>query len=130
MKKTVIVTQQNPGCLTQLLWFALIGWWAGQLWMAAAWFLMITIVGAPLGVAMMNRLPQVIALRGQTTGVEVTRIGNLEYVSRGHARAAAQHLVAGALLCADRLVAERDLDGGRLCGLPDDHWPAHRVLDV
>jgi uncharacterized membrane protein YccF (DUF307 family) len=83
MKKTVIVTKQNPGCLTQVLWFALIGWWAGELWMAAAWFLMITIVGAPLGVTMLNRLPQVIALRGQTTGVEVTRIGNLEYVTAG-----------------------------------------------
>ena len=80
VKKTTVVLQQDPGCLTQLLWFALIGWWAGELWMAAAWFLMVTIVGAPLAVAMLNRLPQVIALRGQTTGAEVTRVGNLEYV--------------------------------------------------
>ena len=83
MSKKVIVTKQNPGCLVQLLWFALVGWWAGELWIAAAWFLMITIVGAPVGVAMLNRLPQVIALRGQTTGVEVKRIGNLEYVTAG-----------------------------------------------
>jgi uncharacterized membrane protein YccF (DUF307 family) len=96
MNKTVIVTRQNPGCLTQLLWFALIGWWAGQLWMAAAWFLMVTIVGAPLGVAMLNRLPQVIALRGQTTGVEVTRIGNLEYVT-GAARVPQRNIVLRAL---------------------------------
>jgi uncharacterized membrane protein YccF (DUF307 family) len=80
VNKNVIVTKQNPGCLVQLLWFALVGWWAGELWIAAAWFLMITVVGAPLGVAMLNRLPQVIALRGQTTGVEVERVGNLEYV--------------------------------------------------
>jgi uncharacterized membrane protein YccF (DUF307 family) len=63
----------------QILWFALVGWWAGQLWIAAAWLLMLTIVGAPLAVAMLNALPQVIALRGQTSGVEVTRVGNLEY---------------------------------------------------
>ena len=81
MNKTVIVTRQNPGCLTQILWFALIGWWAGELWIAAAWFLMITIVGAPIGVAMLNRLPQVIALRGQAVGVEVTRVGQLEYTT-------------------------------------------------
>ncbi len=80
MKKTVIVSKQNPGCLVQVLWFALIGWWAGQLWMAAAWFLMVTIVGAPLAVAMLNKLPQVIALRGQTVGVEVTQVGDLERV--------------------------------------------------
>jgi uncharacterized membrane protein YccF (DUF307 family) len=85
VNKRVIVTKQNPGCLVQLLWFALIGWWAGELWIAAAWFLIITVIGAPLGVAMLNRLPQVMALRGQTTGVEVTRVGNLQYVTaRAH----------------------------------------------
>ena len=81
MKPKVIVTHQNPGCLVQLLWFALIGWWAGQLWMAAAWFLTITIIGAPLGVAMLNRLPQVIALRGQTTGIQVKHVGDGEVVT-------------------------------------------------
>ena len=82
MNKKVIVTKQNPGCLVQLLWFALIGWWAGELWIAAAWFMMITIVGAPVGVAMLNRLPQVIALRGQTTSVVVKRIGDREFVTK------------------------------------------------
>jgi uncharacterized membrane protein YccF (DUF307 family) len=82
VNKQVIVTRQDPGCLVQLLWFALIGWWAGQLWIAAAWFLTITIIGAPLGVAMLNRLPQVIALRGQTTGVVVKYAGDREYVTR------------------------------------------------
>ena len=81
MKRTIVVTNQNPGCLVQVLWFALIGWWAGELWIATAWFLMLTIIGAPLAVVMLNKLPQVIALRGQTTGVEVTRIGNLAVVS-------------------------------------------------
>jgi uncharacterized membrane protein YccF (DUF307 family) len=82
MTKMVIVTKQNPGCLVQLLWFALIGWWAGELWIAAAWILMLTVVGAPLAVAMLNKLPQVIALRGQTTGVQVTQVGNLQYEIR------------------------------------------------
>jgi uncharacterized membrane protein YccF (DUF307 family) len=81
VEKTVIVTNQNPGCLVQILWFALVGWWAGQLWMVAAWILMLTVVGAPLAVAMLNKLPQVIALRGQTAAVEVTRVGNLQYVT-------------------------------------------------
>jgi uncharacterized membrane protein YccF (DUF307 family) len=73
----VIVTKENPGCLVQLLWFALVGWWAGELWIAAAWFLMVTIIGAPIGVAMLNMLPQVIALRGHRTAVEVTWDGEL-----------------------------------------------------
>jgi len=82
MSRTWIVRNQNPGCLVQLLWFALVGWWAGQLWIAAAWILMLTVVGAPLAVAMLNRLPQVIALRGQTSSVEVTRVGNLQVLVR------------------------------------------------
>lgn len=58
-----VITRKQPGCLIQILWFALIGWWAGQTWAAVAWFLCITIVGMPLGVMMLNNLPKIIALR-------------------------------------------------------------------
>ena len=75
--KQIIVSKENPGCLVQLLWFALIGWWAGQLWIVVAWLSMLTIVGIPLGITMLNRLPQVIALRGNRVAVEVSRVGNL-----------------------------------------------------
>ena len=75
--KQIVVSKENPGCLVQLLWFALVGWWAGELWMAVAWFLMLTVIGAPLAVTMLNMLPQVIALRGNRTAVEVSQVGNL-----------------------------------------------------
>ena len=75
--KKVIVQNENPGCLVQLLWFALVGWWAGELWIAAAWFLMVTVIGAPIAIAMLNMLPQVIALRGQRSAVEVKQVGNM-----------------------------------------------------
>ena len=69
--RKIIISEENPGCLVQLLWFALVGWWAGELWIAAAWFLMVTVIGAPLAVAMLNMLPQVIA------AVEVTQVGDV-----------------------------------------------------
>ena len=66
MTTATIVAKRNPGCLVQLAWFALVGWWLGQAWIAVAWFLAATIVGMPLAVMMLNRIPEVIALRGES----------------------------------------------------------------
>ena len=72
--QTVVVeTRRNPGCLLQLLWFAFIGIWLGQIWMIAAWILMVTIIGLPLGIAMLNMLPKVFALREPAQQVRVLR---------------------------------------------------------
>jgi uncharacterized membrane protein YccF (DUF307 family) len=75
--------QKNPGCLVQLLWFVFIGWWAGQLWIALAWLLMLTIVGIPFGVMMLNRVAWVIALRGESGTVTVTTAGDVSTVRPG-----------------------------------------------
>ena len=66
MTSATIVAKKNPGCLVQLVWFALVGWWLGQAWVAVAWFLAATVIGLPLAVVMLNRVPEVIALRGET----------------------------------------------------------------
>ena len=71
----VVVRQNRPGCLIQLLWFVLVGWWAGQLWIAVAWFFAATVIGIPLAVMMFNKLPDIIALRGSET-YTVTYYGN------------------------------------------------------
>jgi uncharacterized membrane protein YccF (DUF307 family) len=54
---------RNPGCLIQALWFVFIGWWLGQIWVAVAWLLLVSVIGIPFGVMMLNRIPKVIALR-------------------------------------------------------------------
>src|SRR5512136_2986916 len=66
MASTTIVAKKNPGCLVQLVWFALVGWWLGQAWIAVAWFLAATLVGMPIAVMMLNRIPEIIALRGES----------------------------------------------------------------
>jgi uncharacterized membrane protein YccF (DUF307 family) len=83
MSTVVVTPQKGLGCLVQILWFLFIGWWAGQLWIAIAWLLMLTILGIPLAVMMLNKVPQVIALRSQTTGLTVTSVGGVTVVSVG-----------------------------------------------
>jgi uncharacterized membrane protein YccF (DUF307 family) len=45
------------------VYFALVGWWAAIVAMMIAWFLSLTIVGLPLALMVLNRLPAVLTLR-------------------------------------------------------------------
>ncbi len=56
-------TNTGPGCLVRGLYFLFIGWWLGLFWVLAAWFFNLTIIGLPLGLVMINRLPRVMTLR-------------------------------------------------------------------
>jgi len=72
MSTVLMSEKKNPGCLIQILWFAFIGIWLGQAWMVVAWVFMVTIVGIPVGVMMLNKLPWIIALRSEPDLVKVT----------------------------------------------------------
>jgi uncharacterized membrane protein YccF (DUF307 family) len=47
----------------RLLWFLVIGWWASLLWAVVGTLFCITIIGLPIGLLMLNRLPFVTTLR-------------------------------------------------------------------
>jgi uncharacterized membrane protein YccF (DUF307 family) len=82
MNNVTVETRKNPGCLVQILWFAFIGIWLGQIWMIAAWILMVTIIGLPLGVAMLEKIPFIIALRREPVDVKIFRQADGTLVQR------------------------------------------------
>jgi uncharacterized membrane protein YccF (DUF307 family) len=72
----------NPGCLLQILWFVFVGWWLGLIALTVAWLLNITILGLPIGLAILNNLPLFIALQSPTSQVVVSS-GNAQSVAEG-----------------------------------------------
>lgn len=60
--KTIIINSQ-PGCIVQILFFIFIGWWLGAFAVSLAYLLFLTVIGIPLGVAIINKIPYLMALR-------------------------------------------------------------------
>ncbi len=60
--------RKGPGCVASVLWYLCIGWWASFLAVLLAWLCMLTLVGIPLGVALINKLPKIVALREPGNG--------------------------------------------------------------
>ncbi len=64
MNHTKTVAQETGmPLLLRILYFFLFGWWATGVWINVAWVLNVTIIGLPLGLWMLNRVPQVLTLR-------------------------------------------------------------------
>jgi len=66
-KKMVQSTHQLPFIL-RVLWFFIIGWELTGAWILIAWFLNVTIIGLPLGLWMLDRVPQVLTLKARPGG--------------------------------------------------------------
>jgi uncharacterized membrane protein YccF (DUF307 family) len=62
----VNVQQKSPSFLIRVLYFMFIGWWAGYIWLNIGFFFCALIITLPLGLVMLNRLPQVMTLRPQS----------------------------------------------------------------
>ena len=68
---TAIVVRERPGCLLQLLWFVFVGWWLGLAAIAFAYLMFLPILTIPIGVLVLNALPELIALRPAARRVSV-----------------------------------------------------------
>lgn len=65
MSNVIVVQSGGTNILIRVLYFVCIGWWLGGIVSVLAWLLNLTIIGLPLGLMMINRLPSIITLRPQ-----------------------------------------------------------------
>jgi uncharacterized membrane protein YccF (DUF307 family) len=63
---TTTEVQAGPSLLIRALWWLFVGWWLSGIVVGIAWAALITIIGIPLGVWLINRLPTVLTLRPRT----------------------------------------------------------------
>jgi len=66
----------QPSFVIRALWFIFVGWWLTGLWLSAAWLLNVTIIGLPLGIKLINRVPLVLSLKRRENLVEEGRGGS------------------------------------------------------
>ena len=58
--------RRGPNLLVRFIWWLFIGWWASGIAVAVAWVALITIIGIPIGIWIINRLPSILTLRPRT----------------------------------------------------------------
>jgi uncharacterized membrane protein YccF (DUF307 family) len=63
MPQIMLQQQQPTAWWIRALWFLFVGLWIGGIWMVVAWVAMLTIIGLPLGLWMINKMPEVMTLR-------------------------------------------------------------------
>jgi uncharacterized membrane protein YccF (DUF307 family) len=58
--------KSGPGLLVRAVWWLFVGWWASGIAVAIAWLALVTIIGIPIGIWIINRLPTLLTLRPRT----------------------------------------------------------------
>ncbi|WP_148413770.1 YccF domain-containing protein [Haloferax sp. KTX1] len=56
--------------VVRAIWFVFVGWWATPAVVNVAWFLNATVIGIPLGVALINLVPTVLSLKEPKSRLE------------------------------------------------------------
>ena len=72
-----IEVSQSPNIIIRIIWFLAIGLWLSGIWTIAAWVISLTIIGLPIGMAMLNALPQITTLRARQNNTYVDANGRV-----------------------------------------------------
>ena len=68
------------------LYFIFIGWWAGLFWLNMGYFFVLTVIGLPVGLMMLNRLPTVLTLKPASQQVNINITGGVTNINIGEAQ--------------------------------------------
>jgi uncharacterized membrane protein YccF (DUF307 family) len=69
----VTVEMKQHGIIVRALYFIFIGWWWGLVVAFFGWFLYATVIGAPLGIKVLNAVPGAISLKGREKQLKLTQ---------------------------------------------------------
>jgi uncharacterized membrane protein YccF (DUF307 family) len=61
--RTLSVPHREINIFIRILYFLVVGWWLGALALKVGWILCITIIGMPVGLLILNRLPLLMTLK-------------------------------------------------------------------
>ncbi|HEU5012442.1 MAG TPA: YccF domain-containing protein [Roseiflexaceae bacterium] len=75
--RPIVVPNNGPNLLLRAVYFILVGWWFSGIWAVVGWLLCVTVIGLPLGLYMLNRLPQVVTLKPARRDWVVTPTGRI-----------------------------------------------------
>ena len=69
--QAVVVEVNKHGFIVRALYYIFIGWWFGLLWALLSWLVYATVIGAPLGAVMLNKVPGMISLKQREKSYKV-----------------------------------------------------------
>jgi uncharacterized membrane protein YccF (DUF307 family) len=68
---STVIEVKSYGFIIRALYFIFIGWWLGLAWALLSWLIYATVILAPVGAHMMNRIPGLISLKARRKEIRV-----------------------------------------------------------
>lgn len=70
------MSDSSPSLVVRAIWFVAVGWWLTGVILTVAWILNLTVVGLPLGIKLINKVPKALTLKEpDTSDVDTVEIG-------------------------------------------------------
>ena len=79
----VNIQQHQHGLFVRALYFIFIGWWAGLIWLNIGYLFVLTVIGLPVGLLMLNRLPAILTLKPASQSVNINITGATTNINIG-----------------------------------------------